>query len=477
MNRILNLTCFTSITWYALLGCQTLEVQDAKTAEPAAQSEADISHEEIDDAIDAVSVTEEPVKGPDDEIEIIGQEQAKVPRGMNDSLTDNIPEEYAPAVQKWIEFYLRYPKTISQFISRGAKYKPMIERILRDQGLPTDFYYLAMIESGFEPKAKSNAKAVGIWQFISGTAKRYGLLVDFYVDERQDPVRATVAAGLYLNDLNNVFQSWYLTMAAYNAGEVRIMNAIMKGKSRDFWSLGSSGLLPQETMEYVPKFIAVALMAKNPSKYGLEVVPEKPIDVAAFRVNAPTSFKALASLTDVSRELMRELNPHLLRELTPPGISDYKLWVPRESLSLFESKADEIAFHRVHFKNQIGTKTDASKGDIAELVSPSGTIHIVKSGETLRKLSRRFGVKVSELKAMNHLQNSKIYPNQKLIVSKAAVASNKPSYHRYRVRHGDNLESIAKRFGVEIEQLKRINQIKKSAIYVGQVLKIEKLAI
>ena len=161
------------------------------------------------------------------------------------TISHGIPLEINDKVEKWINYFTKKDRDrFQRFLNRGEKYRKMIQAVLADQGIPTDLYYLAMIESGFSVKARSHASAVGVWQFIRATGRRYGLKIDYYVDERQDPMRSTIAASLYLKDLHLVFNSWYLAMASYNAGESRIMGSIMKQSSRDFWQLVRKNALP-----------------------------------------------------------------------------------------------------------------------------------------------------------------------------------------------------------------------------------------
>ena len=175
-------------------------------------------------------------------------------------------------VKVWIDYFTKYDRErLKRFLKRGQQFKEIVQNTLKENDLPQELYYLAMIESGYQNHARSSAQAVGVWQFISGTATRYGLKVDHFVDERKDPIRSTEAAAKYLRDLYNVFGSWHLAMAAYNAGEMRVLRAIFKARTRNFWELVESKALPRETSEYVPKFIAMSLIAENPEKYSLEI--------------------------------------------------------------------------------------------------------------------------------------------------------------------------------------------------------------
>ena len=180
-------------------------------------------------------------------------------------IQEDIPMDMNEKVQRWIKYFTvkKNRAGYQRYINRGAKYKKLITHLMTEQNIPPEMFYLSMIESGFRVNAKSHASAVGLWQFMSATGRRYGLKVDKYTDERLDPHRSTIAAAMYLNDLHNVFDSWYLAMAAYNAGErINRMNAIMSGKTRNFWELAELKKLPPETMNYIPKFIARQQLGK-----------------------------------------------------------------------------------------------------------------------------------------------------------------------------------------------------------------------
>jgi membrane-bound lytic murein transglycosylase D len=179
----------------------------------------------------------------------------------NDKVPLQIPMEINRRVESWIKYFtVRQRDMTTRYLERGEPLRPHIEAILKENEVPPELFYLAMIESGFVTHAKSRAKAVGVWQFVKGTGKNYRMTINNNVDERRNWIKATEAAANYLKDLNNVFGSWYLALAAYNAGEYKIVRSIMKGKTRDFWVLAERGLLPKETMDYVPKFLAAHIL-------------------------------------------------------------------------------------------------------------------------------------------------------------------------------------------------------------------------
>ena len=431
------------------VACQTPDPSDSTELDPTVSAALKVSPQEIDGVIEHVepghqaSVQDPSLEADEDEIE--------------HTLKGGIPKEINASVEKWIHYFTKkQPGLFKRYMERGSQYRPIIEKILTEQGLPKDLYYMALIESGFSVRAVSSARAVGVWQFMKGTAKRYGLTVDYYADERQDPIRATIAACLYLSDLNNVFQSWYLAMAAYNAGEMRIMNAIMGGNSRDFWELVKAKKLPRETMNYIPKFLAAAIIGSNPEKYGFHDIPTlPPYEPASIEVPSPVSLKKLAKITGTPLAQLKRLNPHIKRNVTPSRTRTYKLWVPQDKIAAFETKKDEILASRLRYKRQYAK---AENGN-----------YKVRRGDSLVRIAKRHGTSVRKLKALNNLRSNRIYAGQKLVIEKYPV-----SYTRYRVRRGDNLQSIAKKFGLRIRELKKMNHLRGSRIYAGQLLKVRK---
>ncbi len=426
---------------------------------------------EIDEAIDT------PLQAKADEnIPEIGTEEDEI----NQILKSGIPVELNEKVQKWIDFFAnKNSEAFQRFMDRGQPYKKLVLATLRDRGIPTELYYLAMIESGFVLHAKSPMSAVGFWQFMPATGRRYGLRVDNYVDERRDPRRATIAASMYLSDLNNVFDSWYLAMAAYNAGEMRIMNAIMRGKTRDFWQLVKGKQLPPETMDYIPKFLAAFIIGSSPEKYGFRrPKAESWEDLVAVPVPSPLPLASIAEQTEIPLSVLQQSNPHLNKGMTPPGNANYKIWVPTQYKELLQSSQDKLASLRM----TIATKLiAASKGT-------TRSHHRVHRGENLASIAGKYDMTIAQLKTMNNLRGSQIRAGMKLKIKPIdaagpasnvldeSVASNdgKASETIYRVRRGDNLHDIAQRFGMSVNTLKKINKLRRTDLRVGQILRVAK---
>jgi len=245
------------------------------------------------------------------------------------------------ACNKQVKAYLVYftterKNTIRKYLARSTRYLPMIREVFQEHGLPEDLAYLAMIESGFNPHAYSHAHACGMWQFIQGTGRRYGLAINKYVDERRDPVKSTHAAAQYLLDLYKQFGSWYLAAASYNCGENRVQREIDGGNHKNFWDLSSNQCLPKETKNYVPQMIAATIIAKNPERFGFKQVPYQPrLQYDTIKVNGPTSLKVAAVACNAPAEEMAFLNPELRKGVTPPDQNHYVLKVPKNSKELF----------------------------------------------------------------------------------------------------------------------------------------------
>ncbi|MBM4273079.1 MAG: hypothetical protein FJ134_01240 [Deltaproteobacteria bacterium] len=256
----------------------------------------------------------------------------------------DVPIEMNRQVRAYMVYFSTERKAIfTRYLSRSSRYLPMIKETFQEYGLPDDLAYLALIESGFNNKATSHAAAVGMWQFIRGTAVRYGLTVDSYLDERRDPEKATKAAAKYLLDLYKQFGSWYLAAASYNCGEGRVQRELNQSNHKNFWQLSENQCLPNETKNYVPQMIAATIIAKNPEKFGFKTVPYlPPLKYEQAKMKDPTSVKAAAAAVNVPVEEIQALNPELLRGVTPPDATNYVLKLPPKSLDLF-AKNIELA--------------------------------------------------------------------------------------------------------------------------------------
>jgi membrane-bound lytic murein transglycosylase D len=303
-------------------------------------------------------------------------------------------------VQRFVDlFEQRQTDRMALYLKRSGRYEGMILAKLRDRGMPEDLIYLSMIESGFNPNARSKAEAVGLWQFIAGTGRLYGLRIDGYVDERRDAERSTDAALDYLQDLYDQFGSWNLAAAAYNSGANRVARIMreetgeVRGVESDFWRIRSR--LPSETREYVPLIFAAALIGKEPHKYGLDQV-ERLLPVATERVLVPggTSLDIVAAAIGIPSADVREMNPHLVRGVTPPGADPYPVTIP-------EGRSDLFTMNFTTAADEVLVATTAAAVEAEGVAAPR--THRVARGESLSVIARRHGISISALQRANDM--------------------------------------------------------------------------
>ena len=268
------------------------------------------------------------------------------------------------------------------WLARSGKYTPFMRNLLKEQGLPEDLVYMALIESGFDPYAYSRSKAVGPWQFIYLTGKRYGLKVNWWVDERRDPEKSTIAAAKYLKDLHEMFACWYLAAAGYNAGEYKIIRAMKRFRTEDFWALTKHRYLKRETKNYVPLMIAAALVAKDPEKYGFtDIEYQEPLRYEKVKVPELTDLSHIAKACEISLEEIKDLNPELQRGVTPPHEAEYEIKIPFAKKDLFKDNFEALQpLEKFQFKT-----------------------HVVKKGETLRGIAGLYRVDLDPLLEINGL--------------------------------------------------------------------------
>lgn len=266
------------------------------------------------------------------------------------------------------------------WLARSGKYIPFMKNLLKEHGLPEDLVYMALIESGFDPYAYSRSKAVGQWQFIYRTGKRYGLKVNWWVDERRDPEKSTIAAAKYLKDLYEMFACWYLAAAGYNAGEYKIIKAMKRFRTEDFWTLSKHRYLNRETKNYVPLMIAAALVAKDPVKYGFtDIEYQEPLRYEKVKVPELTDLSHIAKACEISLEEIKDLNPELQRGVTPPNEAEYEIKIPFAKKDLFTRNFLALQpLEKFQFKT-----------------------HVVKKGETLRGIAKLYRVDLDPLLEIN----------------------------------------------------------------------------
>jgi membrane-bound lytic murein transglycosylase D len=389
-----------------------------------------------------------------------------------------IPLALNEKVQYFITFFqTKGRRTYTSWLSRSTRYLPMMKEILRKEGLPDELVYVAMIESGFHLQARSWANAVGPWQFMSATGRRYSLRIDQWVDERKDPVKATMAAAMYFKDLYGMFKNdWYLAAAGYNAGENKIFRAIDRYETSDFWELSKGNYLKQETKEYVPKLLAAAIIAKDPARYGFSEVATVPVvEYDTVIITGRTDLDLVARLAGTTYQSIKELNPALRHWCTPPNYPDYELKIPKGTKARFEEQIAVIPEDQRFSEKPLYSRYTATRKD------------------DLKQVARRFGTTSGELAELNGLGNKDRIAGKILIVpvkqsvnfvqdgrSKLAEAK-EVSVQYYTVRKGDTLHSLARRFNISTRLLTAWNNLKKvSALKPGKrliVAKAEKTAL
>jgi soluble lytic murein transglycosylase-like protein/LysM repeat protein len=309
-------------------------------------------------------------------------------------------------VQYFLDRFTRERRqVVDKWFGRAGRYLEMIRDTLRDRGLPEDLAFVAMIESGFNPVAVSRAGAKGLWQFMAGTARRYGLRVDQWVDERFDPEKSTLAAASYFRDLYAQFGSWSLAQAAYNAGERTVERAIRVVGSTDFWALARSSSLRQETKEFVPQIHAATVIGQDPSRYGFDVSGHSPTNVEFVSVPPGTSLTTVAAAAGVSTDALRAMNPVLVKGMTPPG-APYRLRVPAGTSAAIQTALT-------------GGKTIPDGRPVTK-----SQVHVVRPGDTVNNIAKRYGVSAADVLRWNNLSAHRVLRlGERLVVADARVSA------------------------------------------------------
>ncbi len=386
-------------------------------------------------------------------------------------LYPDIPIIVNSYVQRAIQYYsTKGRKVFSKWLKRAEEAIPYYSAILKQEGMPEELVYLAMVESGFSSTAYSRAHASGPWQFISSTARLFGLKVNYWYDERRDKEKSTRAACDYLKKLYDEFGDWYLAFAAYNCGERRVQRAIRRSGKRDYWSLRR--YLPRQTREYVPSILAAAIIAGDPEKYGFEPLRLRPPpETRTVEVKGCVSLKEVAKAADVDLQTVRALNPALKRDCTPPEVDTFRVIIPADAGKDFDRKIAEAP--RLERSNWVR--------------------HRIRRGETLSTIAAKYGVSMRAIMSIpsNNLRNPhKIRAGRYLMIpvgegrgdvvveprigdpQPLQIASGDGRVRSiYRVRKGDSLSKIARRYGVSVSSLKSWNNLwGKKYIYPGQNL-------
>jgi len=405
----------------------------------------------------------------------------------------DIPVVYNAAVKKWMNYFLtRGRGFFERYSARAGRYAPILGKILEDHGLPRDLIFLAMAESGFTNSAKSWARAVGPWQFMPYTGKRYGLKIDWYLDERRDPIKATIAASKYLTKLYNDFGSWELASAAYNAGEGKMSRAIRRYKTENFWRLRRGRYLKPETKNYVPKIMALAIIGKNLKTFGFEDLDfHEPLDFEEVTVPGNTDLVTLASKMNVSFEEIQRLNPEILRWFTPPNVKDYTLRIPVAAKVTWEnccSKEDFTATAFMKYKIK-GRRSDLK--DVARKFKIKKPYVLTKLNAISYKKRLKRGDTV--LLPFREGQNIKANMYADLYERPRRSVRRRRSYRKrirlakrrgrritnpkgfYVVKKGDSLWTVARKNGISLDSLivSNLSIIKRRMIRAGDRLVVK----
>lgn len=403
----------------------------------------------------------------------------------------DIPVVYNKTVQSWINYFTgRGRKHFQRYAERAGRYAPVLSKILNDRGMPRDLIYLSMAESGFQNSARSWAKAVGPWQFMPFTGKKFGLEVGFYLDERRDPLKATIAASDYLRMLHDMFGSWELAAAGYNAGEGKIKRAIRRYRTDNFWKIRKGRYLRAETKNYVPKIMALAIIGKNLSVFGFNNVEfKKALDFEEITVPANSDLYKIADVLGETFESVKKYNPELLRWQTPPHGEDYVLRVPVGKKDVWESKKNEVSVLATSYKEyvlrgraslyHVGRKFKVPKKILADLNGISADKKLMPKTTVL--LPFRADHQNRQMAMYKDLYER---PRKSVVrrrtyqrwIKRGATRGqriNNPSQY-YTVKKGDTLWNIAKKTGVNINTIIRSNYklVKRRMILPGDKLAI-----
>jgi membrane-bound lytic murein transglycosylase D len=323
-----------------------------------------------------------------------------------------LPLSFNDAVLGYINYFSgRGRKTLIAGLERSGRYRPLIQRILQEEGIPQELIHLAQAESGFFPRAVSYKAAGGMWQFVVWRGHEYGLTQTAYTDDRFDPEKATRASARHLHDLYNMFGDWYLAMAAYNCGPNAVARAVERTGYADFWELRNRHVLPEQTVNYVPIILAMAIMTKNAAQYDLEgVVPDAPLEYDTIQVDAPTHLGLVADLTDAPVPELQDLNPALLKGVAPAG---YVLHVPKGTGSTLSASLQMVPAER----------------------RASWRMHKVAGGETLASIARQYGMAGGSIAAANGLQQASPAAGDRLLIPVAYRPTAVAPKHVVAARH------------------------------------------
>ena len=461
-------------TWAQRTVSPSLQLPQSSIKKPSRSSEDDVAIEgdTTEEGEDVLALVDPEAI---EEARILAEDDATPPEdeGATVEVTElqfDFPVVENQKVQYYIDYFTGPRRDVfSRWLERTTRYLPYMQEVFAAQGLPRDLAYLSVVESGLNPQAYSWAHASGPWQFIPSTGKLFGLEADYWWDERRDFEKSTQAAAHFLKELSELFNgNWYLAVAAYNAGPGAVGRAIERSGSTDFWTLAHDAYLPEETRNYIPKLLAVLLIAKQPEKYGFtDTTYLEPLACDMVTVEGPIDIAVIARLADSSYGEIKALNPELKRWCTPPQLESYQINLP------------------------VGTKENFlaayAKLPVAERYNYQ--VHKLAKGETLKGLARQYRLSVDEILRANSLASSKrvkagrnlviplragleVIPQEDLIDDPIVVTKTANS-RTYKVKKGDTLSKIARQSGISLTQLKSWNRLTdRSRLQIGQTLHV-----
>ncbi len=382
----------------------------------------------------------------------------------DNSTNYDFPVVYNKQVEAYLNLYqTKQRKHFSRWLARSGKYVPYMQQELLKAGLPTDLAYLAMIESGYNQRACSHAKAVGLWQFMRATGKQYDLRIDKYLDERRDVEKSTAAAIAFLGDLYQDFGDWHLAVAAYNAGPGKIRSGMKRYKVDNFWDLAEKPHLKLETKRYVPKLIAAIIISKDPESFGFtDVKYEDELQYDIFKAEPSMSLDAIATVSESSLKTIKDLNPHLIRSTTPPDSKGYRVNIPAGKLAVADNNKE-----RLHSYVSTGFKT-----------------HKIRSSDSIRGICKKYNINTTTLLKVNNLRSSKLVAGTNLRIpystvkyqllpegSQGQLTAYKENLILHKIKKGESISKIATQYGVPAEMIVSWNGLKSvHKIRAGQQL-------
>lgn len=401
----------------------------------------------------------------------------------------DIPVTWNPAVAKWVSYFTgRGREWFQRYAERGGRYAPVLSKILNDNGLPRDLIYLAMAESGFQNIAKSHASAMGPWQFMSFTGRKYGLNQDWWHDERRDPLKASVAAAGYLKDLHDLFGSWELATAGYNAGEGKIARAIKRYGTRDFWKLTKGRYLKPETKNYVPKIMALAIIGKNLEAFGFSGLAfHHPLDYEQLEVPGNTDLMEVANVLQLPFEELNRYNPELLRWQTPPNVETYSLRIPVGTKEKWDDLKDKSVVQATKYQTWSGKKPFTLQEVSKSQRIPLPVLAALNPDAVGKRLEKETQIRLPfrEDQSARDRMYADLYEvprrwrkaRRSYYRAISSVSDDGPSIRHpskfYVVKKGDTLWQISRKTGVSMDVLVRSNKHLKRR----QMLPGDKLAI